>query len=48
VLIADDHTLVRAGLRALIDSTDDLLTVAEAADGEQAVSLPSSTPQTSC
>jgi DNA-binding NarL/FixJ family response regulator len=39
VLIADDHTLVRAGLRALIDSTDDLLTVAEAADGEQAVQL---------
>ena len=39
MLIADDHTLVRAGLRALIDSTDDLLTVAEAADGEQAVQL---------
>ena len=39
VLIADDQTLVRAGFRALVDSTDDLRTVAEADNGEQAVQL---------
>jgi DNA-binding NarL/FixJ family response regulator len=39
VLIADDQTLVRAGLRALVDSTDDLVTVAEAGDGVEAVAL---------
>ena len=39
VLVADDQALVRAGLRALVDSTDDLLTVAEAGDGEAAIQL---------
>jgi len=39
VLIADDQALVRAGLRALVDSTGDLRTVAEAADGNLAVEL---------
>jgi DNA-binding NarL/FixJ family response regulator len=39
VLIADDQTLVRAGLRVLVNSTGDLLTVAEAGDGEEAVRL---------
>jgi DNA-binding NarL/FixJ family response regulator len=33
VLIADDHELVRAGFRALIDSAPDLRVVAEAGDG---------------
>ncbi len=39
VLIVDDQTLIRAGLRALVDSTDDLRTVGEAGDGEEAVLL---------
>jgi DNA-binding NarL/FixJ family response regulator len=39
VLIVDDQTLIRAGLRALVDSTDDLRTVGEAGNGEEAVSL---------
>jgi DNA-binding NarL/FixJ family response regulator len=37
VLLADDHTVVRAGLRALFDSHPDMDVVAEAADGERAV-----------
>lgn len=37
VLLADDQTLLRATFRMLIDSTDDLTVVAEAADGAQAV-----------
>lgn len=37
VLIADDHPLFRAGLRALLDSIPDTEVVAEAATGEQAV-----------
>jgi DNA-binding NarL/FixJ family response regulator len=37
VLIADDHPVVRGGLRALIDSLDGLEVVGEAADGEAAV-----------
>jgi len=37
VLIADDHTLFREGLRSLFSSESDLEVVAEAADGEEAV-----------
>jgi DNA-binding NarL/FixJ family response regulator len=37
VLLADDHRMVRAGLRALLASAADVSVVAEAADGEQAV-----------
>ena len=37
LVIADDHTLVRAGLRELLDSIDDFTVVAEAATGEEAV-----------
>ncbi|MGW2284411.1 response regulator [Streptomyces phaeochromogenes] len=37
VVLADDQTVVRAGFRALLDLTDDLVVVAEAADGTQAV-----------
>src|SRR5215218_10421793 len=36
VLLADDHNVVRAGLRALIDAQPDLEVVGEAADGEAA------------
>jgi len=37
VLIADDHTLVRMGLRLLVSSQKDLEFVGEAEDGEQAL-----------
>lgn len=37
VLICDDHTLVRAGLRRLLESFDGVLVVAEAASADEAV-----------
>ena len=37
ILIADDHTLVRHGLRALLQRTPDLTVVDEVEDGAQAV-----------
>lgn len=39
VVIADDHTLVREGIRALLAREGDLEVVAEAADGAQAQKL---------
>ncbi|MDT3399557.1 response regulator transcription factor [Streptomyces sp. B1866] len=39
VLIADDHAVVRAGLRALLDGAPDLAVIAEAGSGEEAVRL---------
>lgn len=38
VLLADDHALVRRGVRAFLETQDDLTVVAEAATGAQAVS----------
>ena len=38
VLIADDHAVVREGLRAFLALQDDVEVVGEAADGEEAVS----------
>jgi DNA-binding NarL/FixJ family response regulator len=37
VVLADDQAVVRAGFRALLDLTDDLVVVAEAAGGLQTV-----------
>ncbi len=39
ILLADDHTLVRRGLRLILDGEPDLVVVAEAADGAEAVEL---------
>jgi len=39
VLLADDHPVVREGLRALIATTGDLEVVAEAGDGREAIRL---------
>jgi DNA-binding NarL/FixJ family response regulator len=39
ILLADDHTVVRKGLRLLLESQPGLTVVAEAADGRAAVSL---------
>ncbi len=37
VLLADDHTLVRRGLRMVLDGEPDLEVVAEASDGAEAI-----------
>jgi two-component system response regulator DevR len=37
ILIADDHAVVRAGLRALLERREDFTIVAEASTGEEAV-----------
>jgi two-component system, NarL family, response regulator NreC len=37
VMIADDHAILRAGLRMLVDAQADMEVVAEAPDGERAV-----------
>ena len=39
VLLADDHTLVRAGIRRLIESTADMEVVAEAQNGDEVLDL---------
>ena len=39
VLLADDHTLMRAGLRVLLERQPDLAVVGEAEDGRQTVQL---------
>ncbi|MGD2103600.1 MAG: response regulator transcription factor [Anaerolineae bacterium] len=39
LLLVDDHEIVRAGLRALLDRRDDMEVVGEAANGEEAVDL---------
>ena len=43
VMIADGQVLVRAGLRALLESEGDIAVVAEAAHGTQAISLAAET-----
>ena len=39
VLIADDHAVVRQGLRTFLEVQDDIEVVGEASDGEEAVKL---------
>jgi two-component system, NarL family, invasion response regulator UvrY len=39
VLLADDHSIVRAGLRRLVEESTDMEVVAEAADGDEAIRL---------
>jgi DNA-binding NarL/FixJ family response regulator len=42
ILLADDHTLIRRGLRLVIEQQPDLMVVGEAEDGRQAVALAAS------
>jgi two-component system invasion response regulator UvrY len=37
VLLADDHSIVRAGLRSIIEESGDMTVVAEASDGREAI-----------
>ena len=39
ILLADDHTVVRDGLRALLERESDMTVVAEAADGRESVRM---------
>lgn len=39
VLLADDHAVVRAGIRQFLEMAGDILVVAEAGDGEEAIRL---------
>ena len=39
VLLADDHALVRAGIRSLLERHPDIEVVAEASDGQEAIRL---------
>ena len=47
VLIAEDETLVRAGIRTLLERQDGMTVVAEATDGEEALRAPAATGSTS-
>jgi len=44
ILLADDHALVRRGVRLILEQEPDLTVVAEAGDGEEAVRLLRETP----
>jgi two-component system invasion response regulator UvrY len=37
VLLADDHSIVRAGLRRIVEESEDMEVIAEAADGKEAI-----------
>jgi len=39
VLLADDHALVRAGIRSLLNAMDEVEVIAEASSGEEAIEL---------
>lgn len=39
IVLADDHAIVRAGLRALLDAQADMRVVGEAGDGSEAIAL---------
>ena len=39
VLIVDDHTLVRAGIRSLLALVNDIEVVGEASDGKEALEI---------
>ena len=39
VILADDHAVVRAGIRKFLESSEDIRVVAEADDGEQAIEV---------
>jgi two-component system response regulator NreC len=39
ILLADDHTVVRKGLRLLLESQPDFQVIADAADGRETVAL---------
>ncbi|MBW2412512.1 MAG: response regulator transcription factor, partial [Deltaproteobacteria bacterium] len=43
VLLADDHSIVRAGLRRIVEESGEMQVVAEASDGREAIRLVNAT-----
>ena len=39
IILADDHVLIRAGIRSLLEESKDMEVVAEACDGRQAIAM---------
>lgn len=39
IVLCDDHTILRTGLKMLIGAADDLVVIGEAADGDEAIAL---------
>ena len=39
IVLADDHAIVRQGLRTLLESNEQMNVVGEAADGREAIAL---------
>lgn len=39
VLLADDHSIVRAGLRRIVEESGEMVVIAEASDGNEAIKL---------
>lgn len=39
IILADDHPLVRSGIRRILDDVQDFKVIAEAKNGEEAISL---------
>ena len=39
IIIADDHSIVRKGIRALLATEPDIQVIGEAADGKEAVTM---------
>ena len=37
ILLVDDHAMLREGLKALLNSSEDIQVIAEASDGRQAI-----------
>lgn len=46
LLLADDHAIVRAGLRALLDAAADITVVGDVADADAAVAFAPPPPST--
>ncbi len=44
ILLADDHRIVRAGLRRIIEESADMIVIAEASDGREALQLAGKDP----
>ena len=44
VILADDHSVLRAGLKLLLNNEADFLVVGEASDGQEALNLLRTTP----
>ena len=44
VVLADDHALVRGGLRRILEAEDDLEVVAEAGDADEAIEIAARAP----